>query len=73
MPYPNAIETGAHILEPTAARLRNQDIIHQKTEHRYNMLSAREREQVTPWLQSHLSGAYAIQNQKNRPGALIAQ
>jgi hypothetical protein len=56
MPYPNAIETGAHILEPTAARLRNQDITHQKTEHRYNTLSALEREQVTQWLQSHLSG-----------------
>jgi hypothetical protein len=72
MPYSNAIETLAHILEPMAARLRNQDITHQKTEHRYNTLSTREREQLIQWLQSHLRHPHTLQNQKNRPGAFIA-
>ncbi|HXH54334.1 MAG TPA: hypothetical protein VNK03_01120 [Gammaproteobacteria bacterium] len=57
MPYPNALETGAHILESTAARLRNQDITHQKTEYCYNRLFRRERKQMTPWLQSALAAS----------------
>lgn len=54
MSYPDATETLEHILKPTAYRLRRQETINQKTELRYEALSALERKNLTEWLQHNL-------------------